>query len=474
MTVGSRITLLAAILCLMTTAISAYAIITIWKIQKSSESITEDSIPGIIDSGSFNTRQAENQIRSTMLCLAETEEERKTLQKEIKANSELNEATLKSYEASIFEEEDKANFEAVRQARLGFIKTRTEYYALLNSDKAAARNYLFSKLMPEYGEYSKKGDVLLNYNTNMGKSRAASIHAQVNFAERALLIMGISALILGVLISVLSTRAIILKLKEIITTLSEGSDQTVSAAGQVSTASQTLASGASEQAASLEETSASLEEIGSMTQRNAENAQKAKTLASQARQAADTGVTDIVEMNEAMQKIRESSDDISKIIKTIDEIAFQTNILALNAAVEAARAGEAGAGFAVVAEEVRSLAQRAASAARETGGKIEGAITRTKRGSDLNQKVSTSLEDIAKRVREVDSLIQEIATASHEQSQGISQVGTAVSQMDKVTQSNAASAEESASAAEQLNAQAHTLKQIVGQLAALAGVQSNA
>ena len=205
-----------------------------------------------------------------------------------------------------------------------------------------------------------------------------------------------------------------------------------------------------------------------MTKRNAENAQRAKDLAGAARQAADVGVSDMNAMKTAMSDIKTSSDDIAKIIKTIDEIAFQTNILALNAAVEAARAGEAGAGFAVVADEVRNLAQRAAQAAKETAGKIEGAITKTAQGVQISQKVATSLEEIATRSRQVDELVVEIATASTEQNQGIGQVTQAVAQMDQVTQKNAANAEESASAAEELNAQAMSMQENVGQLLALA------
>jgi len=173
------------------------------------------------------------------------------------------------------------------------------------------------------------------------------------------------------------------------------------------------------------------------------------------------------DMTTAMQGIKTSSDDIAKIIKTIDEIAFQTNILALNAAVEAARAGEAGAVFAVVAEEVRALAQRAAQAARETAGKIEGAITKTSQGVQISTKVSESLAEIVEKVREVDELVAEVSTASHEQSLGVKQIATAVNQMDQVVQSNAAGAEESASASEELTAQSMTLQQIVDELHAL-------
>jgi methyl-accepting chemotaxis protein len=230
-----------------------------------------------------------------------------------------------------------------------------------------------------------------------------------------------------------------------------------------------LADGAGEQAASIEETSSSLEELASMTRRNSENAEKSNDLAKQACQAADKGSKDMAAMSSAMGAIKTSSDDIAKIIRTIDEIAFQTNILALNAAVEAARAGEAGMGFAVVADEVRNLAQRSAQAAKETAAKIEDAIGKTNQGVGLSEKVAQALNEIVAKVHEVDDLASEVANASREQSQGITQINTAVGQMDKVTQSNAATAEESAAAAEELNAQAETLKESVHQLMRLVG-----
>jgi hypothetical protein len=242
-----------------------------------------------------------------------------------------------------------------------------------------------------------------------------------------------------------------------------------SSAGQVSAASQTLAEGASEQAASLEETSSSLEELSAITRRNAENARKANDLAKQAREAADKGVTDMRAMSAAMQAIKGSSDDIAKIIRTIDEIAFQTNILALNAAVEAARAGEAGMGFAVVADEVRNLAQRSAHAARETSVKIEHAIGDTAQGVSLSNHVAQSLNDIVSKARQVDELAAEVANASQEQTQAISHINTAIVQVDKVTQGNAANAEETAAAAEELNAHALVMKQSVAELLQLVG-----
>ena len=274
----------------------------------------------------------------------------------------------------------------------------------------------------------------------------------------------IGALALSLTVAFLIITSSTRVLTQVAGALNDGSNQVVSAAGQVATASQTLAEGASEQASSLEETGSSLEEMAAMIKRNSENARQANDLGKEAREAADKGVGDMQTMAAAMAAIQGSSDDIAKIIKTIDEIAFQTNILALNADVEAARAGEAGMGFAVVADEVRNLAQRCAQAAKETAGKIDGAIAKTGQGVDISNKVAAALNEIATKVRRVDELVTEVASASREQTQGISQINSAMGQMDKVTQGNAANAEESAAAAEELNAQAETMKQSVAEL----------
>ncbi len=296
-----------------------------------------------------------------------------------------------------------------------------------------------------------------------GKLSGAAANA-LSAASLTVIIGLFIAAVIGIGLAVLLTRSITRAIRAIASQVSSGAEQTAAAASQVASASQSLAEGASEQAASLEETSSSLEEISSMTRRNTEGAQKANDLARQARMAADVGAKDMEAMTVAMDEIKTSSDDIAKIIKTIDEIAFQTNILALNAAVEAARAGEAGMGFAVVAEEVRSLAHRSAQAAKETAAKIEGALERSRRGAQISAKVAQALSEIVVKAREVDQLAAEVATSSGEQSQGINQLNTAVTQMDKVTQANAANAEESASAAEELNAQAEAMKEAVGGL----------
>ena len=306
---------------------------------------------------------------------------------------------------------------------------------------------------------------MLNTMPSWAKPRPSAGKASALFSRRLIgLALGLASL-LAFLLAWQVIRSTNRALKDITVNLDRGALQTASAARQVSMASQNLASGASEQAASVEETSTSLEEMSSMIRATAENAEKAKELASEARSVAANSSMTMAEMTHAMAAINSSSAEVAKIVKNIDEIAFQTNILALNAAVEAARAGEAGAGFAVVADEVRSLAQRSAAAAKETADKIEAAIVNSRKGSQCTAKVEESLTQIAEKVSSTNSLVAEIATAAREQAQGIEQINAAIAQLDKVSQSNSASAEESASAAEELDAQAETLKDLVAKTA---------
>lgn len=268
-------------------------------------------------------------------------------------------------------------------------------------------------------------------------------------------------------------RSINLPLTRIIGSLNISAAQVTSASGQLATSSQQLAGGAAEQASSLEETSSSLEEMSSMIRQNAENAAQARGLTEKARQAATDGEVVMNEMNKAMLEIERASVDVSAIIRTIDEIAFQTNLLALNAAVEAARAGEAGRGFAVVADEVRNLAQRSTGAARESATRIEASVGKSKHGVETAGKVTTALHEISSNIKKATELVSEIAAASQEQSQGIAQINAAVQQMDKVVQSNAANSEQSASAAEELSAQARSVQEAVEELAQHVGSMSD-
>ncbi len=268
---------------------------------------------------------------------------------------------------------------------------------------------------------------------------------------------------------ILVVRHISLQLRRTAMKLIEGADQVASAAIQVSSASQSLAEGASQQAATIQETSASGKEVSSTARANVDSCHSAADLVSQSQQKFTAANGFLHQMVESMNDVSSSSNKISKIIKVIDEIAFQTNILALNAAVEAARAGEAGKGFAVVAEEVRNLAQRSATAARDTAALIEESIATSHDGRVKVDQVAAAIKDIAAESSRVKTLVDQVNSGSEEQTKGIELIGRSLSQIEQVTQRSAASAEESASAAHQLTSQSAALGIIVKQLIAMVG-----
>lgn len=276
---------------------------------------------------------------------------------------------------------------------------------------------------------------------------------------------------LGVLsilvVALLTTRSITLPIKQIIQSLNQSAENVSSASGEISCGSQQLADGTGNQVASLEETSSSLEEMSSITKQNADHATEADGLMKKANTMVGAAYGSLDKLTTSMKAISDAGEETSKIIKTIDEIAFQTNLLALNAAVEAARAGEAGAGFAVVADEVRNLAIRAAEAAKETAGLIEGTIQKVNEGTSLVDHANNAFGQVVERTSKVGDLVGEIAGASKEQAQGILEINVAVSEMDQVTQQNATTAGESFSASESMSVQAKALKTMVDKLMAI-------
>ncbi len=293
----------------------------------------------------------------------------------------------------------------------------------------------------------------------------ADAHAIRNFI---IIISAIFLVITTIMVLIFANR-ISMPITRAANELNDAAVQLASASSQVSGASQSLAEGASEQAAAVEETSSSLEEMSSMTKQNADNSGHANRLMKETTNIVERAKGSMTKLTQSMSEIKKASEDTSKIIKTIDEIAFQTNLLALNAAVEAARAGEAGAGFAVVAEEVRNLAIRAAEAAKNTSVLIEDTVKRIGDGSVLVNTTNDDFLAVAQSAVKVGELVAEISAASDEQSTGIEQITKAVSEMDKVVQESAANAEETASASEEMNAQAEQVKQVAKTLLDVVG-----
>lgn len=316
-------------------------------------------------------------------------------------------------------------------------------------------------------QFLKNVKAINEVGINTAKAISSDTVMTLSTSIRTTLIGIILAIVVGTILAVIIIRSITKPVGRIVEALNQGSQEVASASEQLSSSSQQLAEGSAEQAASIEETSSTLEESSSMVAQNSENTKQAAALSEKANESSTEGFEAMKEMIKAMDELKTSSDEISKIIKVIDDIAFQTNILALNAAVEAARAGEAGQGFAVVAEEVRNLAQRSAKAANDTSEMIEKNIKLSEKGVTTSAKVKNSLEGITDQSRKVKELMDEIAAASQEQAQGIMQINKAISQMDQVTQQIASNAEESASASEELSSQAISMSEVVDSLVSL-------
>ncbi|MDD3598055.1 methyl-accepting chemotaxis protein [Sulfuricurvum sp.] len=304
-------------------------------------------------------------------------------------------------------------------------------------------------------------------NTNKVAKETATSYKQM------FMTVAVASILFAMLLAWALIRSITRAITASVTSIRDGAMQITSASDQVASSSSSLAQGASEQASSVEEVSATLEESTAINSQNTDNARQADILAKNANDSARAGYEKGEQLSHSMHAITESAAKISGIIKTIDQIAFQTNLLALNAAVEAARAGEHGLGFAVVADEVRNLAQRAASAAKETSDIIEEVVGQIKEGNQIALATHTSFQEIVDQSKKVSDLIGEISIAGKEQSEGMAQINQAMGQVDQVTQQVAANSEEAAAAAEELNAQATSMMETVRILAKMVGMESD-
>jgi methyl-accepting chemotaxis protein len=354
--------------------------------------------------------------------------------------------------------------------------TAKSAYGLLVRDAEGKAITLGSRRDANWNVVDSKDDIRGDYiiskkdvSKDASKLGVVELYMTDKFMKEELMKSVITTIIIAAIINLsliailfFSLRMLLIKpITKVISGLEGTAEQVAVAADHITTSGQSLAEGASEQAASIEETSSSLEEMASITKQNADNASHADSIMRDANQIVVKANESMSRLTVAMQEISNASQETSKIIKTIDEIAFQTNLLALNAAVEAARAGEAGAGFSVVADEVRNLAMRAADAARNTSHLIEGIVVKVKEGYGLVELTDKAFATVMERSSEVGKLVSEISASSREQAQGVEHVNIAVAEMDKVVQQNAANAEEFASSSQQLSSQAEQMRVFV-------------
>jgi methyl-accepting chemotaxis protein len=363
--------------------------------------------------------------------------------------------------------DNKSVIEALRGKRQEWTAMHNEIMGLLASQQVdvAQKKISDAAFLATASDVQRLANEMAERSSGLLRSQAgaAKTRSLTGSVVAVALSLGVGTFVL------LDIRRVSDKMRRVTEALAEGSAKVSARCEEVSAASQSLAQGSSEQAASLQETASSTEEIAAMTRQNAVNSQSAAEVMSAVDRNIREGNRTLDQMMVSMKEINSSSDKISKIIKVIDEIAFQTNILALNAAVEAARAGTAGMGFAVVADEVRNLAQRSAQAARDTAGLIEESIARSSDGSSKLQQVTGVIRSITESASRVKTLVDEVNAGSQEQARGIEQITRAVSQMDRVTMNTVKSSEETASSSRELTSQADALNQAVSELRLLIG-----
>ncbi len=397
------------------------------------------------------------------------EAELRTSHEEFTADAQKLNDLLKQFRPLLVTERGKQLTQQAQESVTQWASLENQMIELCNHGRIDEANQLRRNEQTAAADAVTKiaGEILDLQRELLGMASASGLAAAAANRWIALTLLGIAMSVGAVVI--IGTLKMKTSIRQLVKQMAEGAEQVAGAAAQVASSSSALAQGASEQAATLEQTSASSEEINSMTHKNTENSRDAAKLTVQVDGRVAAANETLEQMVLAMGEINASSDKISKIIKVIDEIAFQTNILALNAAVEAARAGNAGMGFAVVADEVRNLAQRSSQAARDTAALIAESISKSNGGKEKLDHVAEAIQSITTSMTQVKTLVEEVHVSSQEQARGIEEISKGFSQMEQVTQNAAASAEESAAASEELSSQAETVRSIVAQLTAMVG-----
>lgn len=471
--IAKRIALVSVTLLTLLVTVGGVALLNLRSLQQSVSAVDAEFMPGIAHAGMANNYFMRCYSRLLMAKDDSTESGRAGLVDAANDNLAMAKKELTAYAEAVRDATAKADFAKATTELEAYLALRAEYVKLVKSgDRAATEAFLAQKLEPANAVFRLSLDRILHWNVEQSRAASAGAYHQAASAIKWIAIIVIASLALAVFLSWYSARRTSAVLRDVAGELNSSSQILADVTAKITQSSKSVAAGAGSQAASLEETAASLEEISSQSKQNTGHAERAREIAAGARTSAEQGAGQIAEMIEAVNAINTSAKSIAQIIATIDGIAFQTNILALNAAVEAARAGESGAGFAVVAEEVRTLAQRVASAARDTATKIDDSLEKTAVGANICAKVSERLTDLNERVREVDTLVQGIAQASAEQMQGIDQINTAVRHFDSQTQSTAAETEGNLVRCEELGGESTTLQHSVNKVLALAGAKA--
>lgn len=475
LTIGVKLTICSTALVLLTVVLSYTSMDSIGKLRQVFDETADRTAKKVAMAGVVNTAKSDmvrSQRAAVLFTFGHQPNEVEKARKEYQTNRDKILKTIDEYSA-IASSETQARLGEIRAELDNWLPKFEESIRLCMAGKPDEALPMIISTRPHFAAIEKIAEDLVAHENDVltkNKETGADQYSRgrtISFVMLALS-LGIGLAVLWVVRQTSST------LRQIAGEMADGADQVSAAASQVSSSSQSLAQGSSEQAASIKETSASSEEINSMARKNAENSKSAADNMVEAGQRVDEANRNLAYMVTSMNEINTSSDKISKIIKVIDEIAFQTNILALNAAVEAARAGEAGMGFAVVADEVRNLAQRCAQAAKDTAGLIEESIAKSNDGKTKLDQVATAVRSITDVANKVKTLVDEVKLGSEEQARGIEQVAKAITEMEKVTQTTAASAEQSASASEELSAQSNTLRAIVARLNGMVGGGSEA
>ena len=460
-TIGKRILATSAVLVFLTGITGTVGILGSRKVGADLNRLATDSLPGVLVLTRVEAAALEIRGSSHLLALPGLVDYKARQSTRIAELEQQIPAMLQSYDQSVFSNE-RPLYEKVKAGSGVFLATCAKYRELVKNGKLQEASDLWQQSgVGQWSALKNSLDAELEFSKKNAAARVSSGLATSDTTIRLTGCLLALAVGLGSLLGFWITRCVNRALRKSADELRLSAQQIVSASSQVASASEELAQGASEQSASLEETSASSQQVSAMTQRNAENSRAAATLMSDVDRKVNEANGRLEQLVSSMHEITGSSERIAKIIKVIDEIAFQTNILALNAAVEAARAGEAGMGFAVVADEVRNLAQRCADAAKNTTTLIEESVTNAQSGTIRLNEVSETIRDITEDAAKVKILVDEVSASGLEQARGVDQISAALTQMETVTQRTAANAEEGASASQELKAQAVSLENVV-------------